>query len=65
MKILFAALAFASAATSAFAAGDSAPLAPFHAEYTALRNGDDIGRTTLDLADNHDGTWSFSVPARS
>jgi len=59
MKILFAALAFASAATSAFAAGDSAPLAPFHAEYTALRNGDDIGRTTLDLADNHDGTWTL------
>jgi hypothetical protein len=59
MKILLAALAFASAATHAFAAGEAAPLAPFHAEYAALRNGDDIGRTTLDLADNHDGTWTL------
>jgi hypothetical protein len=59
MKMLLAGLMFASAATTVFAADKQAPAAPFHAEYRALRNGDDVGLTTLDLIDNHDGTWTL------
>ncbi len=33
------------------------PVRPFHAEYATLRNGDEVGRTTLDLADEGGGNW--------
>jgi hypothetical protein len=59
MRILLAALAFASIATTAFAAGAPAPFAPFRAEYAALRNDEAIGTTTLVLSDNRDGTWTL------
>lgn len=59
MKILLTGLMLASTTSIASAADSHAPAAPFHAEYRALRNGEDIGRTTLDLSDNHDGTWTL------
>jgi len=61
MKILIAALALA-VATPVFA--DEAPLAPFRAEYDAVRNGDALGRTTLELSDNRDGTWTLRSETR-
>lgn len=45
------------AAASAFAA--EAPLKPFRAEYATFHNGSELGRTTLDLADNGDGSWTL------
>jgi hypothetical protein len=47
-------------------AGTGAPgvVAPFHAEYATLRDGDALGRTTLDLADNGDGTWTLRSRTR-
>lgn len=48
-----------AASVHAAPAVDSAAPAPFHAEYLALRNGDQLGHTTLDLTDNHDGTWTL------
>jgi hypothetical protein len=62
MKFLFALLALALAAPAARA--DEAPLAPFRAEYDALRNGDALGRTTLELTDNRDGTWTLRSETR-
>ncbi|HEV7490817.1 MAG TPA: DUF3108 domain-containing protein [Rhodanobacteraceae bacterium] len=53
-----------AASVRAAPAVDSAPPAPFHAEYLALRNGDQLGRTTLDLSDNHDGTWTLRSDTR-
>ncbi|MGH8172257.1 MAG: DUF3108 domain-containing protein [Rhodanobacteraceae bacterium] len=64
MKRLLAALAFASVAGSASGASNANPLAPFHAEYAALRNGAEVGRTTLELADNKDGTWTLRSETR-
>jgi uncharacterized protein DUF3108 len=61
MKILFAALALAAAAP---ACASDAPLAPFRAEYDAVRNGDALGRTTLELSDNRDGTWTLRSETR-
>jgi hypothetical protein len=61
MKLLLAALAFVAPCS---ALADEAPLAPFHAEYVALRNGDALGRTTLELSDNHDGTWTLRSETR-
>lgn len=57
MKILIAALSLGLMAGTASAA-DSA-IKPFHAEYATERNGDQVGRTTLDLVDNGDGSWSL------
>ena len=57
MRILFALLAFAFVAPAVRA--DDTPLAPFRAEYDAYRNGDALGRTTLELGDNRDGTWTL------
>jgi hypothetical protein len=45
------------AAAPAFAA--EAPLKPFRAEYATFHNGSELGRTTLALADNGDGSWSL------
>ena len=61
MKLLFAALALAA---SHVAFADEAPLAPFRAEYDALRNGDALGKTTLALSDNRDGTWTLRSETR-
>jgi hypothetical protein len=58
MKILLATLALCFATTTPAFAADSA-IKPFHADYATLRNGDEIGRTALDLADNGDGSWSL------
>ena len=57
MKSLLAALVLNLAIALPAAAADT-EIKPFHAEYATLRNGDDIGRTTLDLRDGGDGTWT-------
>lgn len=63
MKIRIATLALVLAAPcTAFA--DDAPLAPFHAEYVASRNGDALGKTSLELSDNRDGTWTLRSETR-
>ncbi len=61
LKLL--AFLFVAAGGSAIAAESAAP-APFHAEYLALRNGDELGRTTLDLNENRDGTWTLRSETR-
>ena len=63
MKPVLAVLAFALAGPSA-ALADEAPLAPFHAEYVAFRNGDALGETTLALSDDGDGTWTLTSETR-
>lgn len=63
MKIRSAALALVLAAPGA-ALADEAPLAPFHAEYVASRNGDALGTTSLELTDNRDGTWTLRSETR-
>jgi hypothetical protein len=55
LLFLFASSLFT--ADPAFAAG--MPIKPFHAEYATLRNGSELGRTTLDLRDNRDGSWTL------
>jgi uncharacterized protein DUF3108 len=62
MKALPAILALLLVAPAAHA--DDTPLAPFRAEYDALRNGDALGKTTLELSDNHDGTWTLRSETR-
>lgn len=64
MRTLIAALALAAAASTGRAADGAQPPAPFHAEYLALRNGDALGRTTLDLTRNGDGTWTLRSETR-
>jgi Protein of unknown function (DUF3108) len=60
MKPSIAVLALALAATMPPAANSAdAPPAPFRAEYQSLRNGEVLGRTTLELDDNRDGTWTL------
>jgi uncharacterized protein DUF3108 len=51
-------------AASAHAWAADAPVRPFHAEYATSRNGEEIGRTTLDLADNGDGSWRLRSETR-
>jgi hypothetical protein len=41
-------------------AADTAPLRPFAADYEVLRNGKELGRATLTLRDDGNGTWEFS-----
>ena len=55
--LLFALSCCLLAAAPAFAAPTA--IRPFHAEYAAFRNGGELGRTTLDLADNGDGSWTL------
>lgn len=55
MKTLLV-LALALAAGSAVAAP---PMPSFKAEYAASRNGKELGRTTIELVDNHDATWTL------
>lgn len=67
MKTLFAALllslfvpTFASAAAAAKpATAKPAAIKPFRAEYATLQNGSELGRTTLVLSDNGDGSWTL------
>lgn len=40
------------------------PVRPFHAEYATLRNGEEVGRTTLDLVDDGDGRWRLTSETR-
>lgn len=54
--------AIASCTAPAMAA--SPVMAPFHAEYATLQNGAELGRTTLDLRDNDDGTWTLVSETR-
>ncbi|HEY0180251.1 MAG TPA: DUF3108 domain-containing protein [Dokdonella sp.] len=58
MKILLAALLLPIAAAAAAPARTAAPH-PFHAEYAALQNGSEIARTTLDLSEAGDGSWTL------
>lgn len=51
------------AATAPVAAAD-APVRAFQAEYATLRNGDEVGRTTLELADAGDGYWRLRSETR-
>lgn len=53
----------------AFAPAFAAPAAPasikpFKAEYATLQNGSELGRTTLELSDNHDGSWTLRSETR-
>ena len=64
MKIALTALAFVAAAIAQTAMAADEPPAPFHADYLALRNGDELGHTTLALSDNHDGTWTLRSETR-
>ena len=58
MKFLFATLAINLCALAPAFAADAA-IKPFHAEYATLRNGNELGHTTLDLSNNGDGTWTL------
>jgi hypothetical protein len=57
MKILLIPLLSFAAATSSTAAETA--IKPFHADYATFRNGSELGKTTLDLTDNADGTWTL------
>lgn len=63
MTRLFAIFAIGLCASATAFAADTA-IKPFHAEYATLRNGSDVGRTTLDLADNGDGSWTLRSETR-
>ena len=54
---------FALFAATAAAASD-APVRAFHAEYATLRNGDEVGRTTLELVDARNGEWRLRSETR-
>lgn len=58
-SILLLLLAASGAGAAAPAPGGSAdpPIAPFHAEYAVSRNGSELGRSTLVLRAQGDGTW--------
>ncbi|MFI4970655.1 MAG: DUF3108 domain-containing protein, partial [Lysobacterales bacterium] len=58
MKILLAILTLNLCALAPAFAAEPA-IQPFHADYATLRNGSELGRTTLDLVDNHDGSWTL------
>ncbi|GAA0713559.1 DUF3108 domain-containing protein [Dokdonella soli] len=58
MKTLLTVLALNLCAIAPAFSADPA-IKPFHAEYATLRNGSELGRTTLDLTDNGDGSWTL------
>jgi hypothetical protein len=66
MKVRSSMLAsiFALAALLSLAAAASDAPAPFSAEYIASRNGEAVGRTTLALSDNGDGTFTLRSETR-
>ncbi len=63
MRHLLGVLALAWAAATPAISAERA-LRPFHAEYATLRNGNEIGRTTLDLVDDGDGSWTLRSETR-
>lgn len=63
MTYRLAALALTFCAMAPAFAADTA-VKPFHADYATLRNGSEIGRTTLDLVDNGDGSWTLRSETR-
>ncbi|MGA9341982.1 MAG: DUF3108 domain-containing protein [Rhodanobacteraceae bacterium] len=60
MKFLLACVLLATACDHTVAEAADAPIAAFHAEYAVSRNGSDVGRSTLDLHSNGDGTWTLT-----
>ncbi len=56
MKRILAALLAVCAFAEALA---NVPVAPFTAEYSATRNGSELGRTTIELHSNDDATWTL------
>lgn len=40
-------------------ASAASPIKPFKAEYSTLRNGKPLGRTTIELRENTNGTWTL------
>ncbi|MEO7431904.1 MAG: phosphoribosylglycinamide formyltransferase [Dokdonella sp.] len=63
MNAVLLPLLLSFAATTPSIAADIA-IKPFHADYATLRNGSELGKTTLDLADNGDGTWTLRSDTR-
>jgi hypothetical protein len=63
MKLLLATVALTLATVAPAFAADSA-IKPFHADYATLRNGGELGRTTLDLSANGDGSWTLRSETR-
>ncbi|MEO7064336.1 MAG: DUF3108 domain-containing protein [Dokdonella sp.] len=63
MNYLPTVFALAICASAPAFAADTA-LKPFHADYATLRNGSEVGHTTLDLADNGDGSWTLHSETR-
>lgn len=63
MKFLYTALALMVCTVSPAFAADTT-IKPFRADYATLRNGSEIGRTTLDLVDNGDGSWTLRSETR-
>lgn len=64
MRHLLAGLLFVFAPAGAQEAPAAAQFKPFRAQYATLRNGSDIGRTTLELRDNGDGSWTLQSETR-
>src|SRR4051812_17200091 len=64
MNASFSALVLGLCALAPAVAAAPAAITPFHAEYATLRNGNDLGRTTLDLVDNGDGSWTLRSETR-
>lgn len=58
MKTLLATLLLCLSATVTATAAPAA-IRPFRAEYATLQNGSELGRTTLELRDNRDGSWTL------
>lgn len=63
MKTVLIAFVLSIVATTASIAAETA-IKPFHADYATLRNGSELGKTTLDLADNGDGSWTLRSETR-
>lgn len=59
MKILFPALLCGLFASVSATAAAPVTVQPFRADYAAFRNGSELGRTTLELSDNRDGSWTL------
>lgn len=62
MKTL--ALLFATLPCLAGTALAESPIAPFAADYVVLRDGKEVGRTTIELRSNADSTWTLRTTTR-
>jgi hypothetical protein len=58
MKALLVTL-FVNLLASAAAIAAPTAMRPFRAEYATLQNGSELARTTLELRDNRDGSWTL------